>query len=304
LCARSFTQENFNSSEVIMPKQAIKKKHTQKHQSVDPFSHSDWPNKIKCNDMVKQIFSPFKGKRVLLLDSEVAYSTHSLLEDGHKPRDLFVVNYFSHVCEQITQKTHKAVNVIHNKLQNFLLTCPGHLKFSALYLDFNGNFQQAVECCKLLFERNLLESDACIAIQWCMRSCKANTFSGEKYQYVYDTEASISQMAEQHNYAIYRLPGNTHYRNMIFWSFRVRSCKFSNSSDHLLMSHLFAHVKPTSEEYEIEKIISKRKHMITKQLQYEVKWKGYEKTTFEPAFMLEEDCPAMLAQFKKKEKLL
>ena len=53
--------------------------------------------------------------------------------------------------------------------------------------------------------------------------------------------------------------------------------------------------------YDVEKILDQRKHPVTGQLEYLIKWEGYAEKTWEPEANLE-TIPHMLREFQQKHK--
>lgn len=280
--------------------------------STDTYRGSSNPKmKLKCNDLVNDMLLPYLGERFVILDGSDALTCRTLLAAGHDLRQSVVINYTPETVTSIRAKVGESVLVIEGDLVNRLEQWPSGLPFSGGWLDFCGSPSHAIAAFTILFQRSLVSTDASFAVSWCTRTGRANAFPGESHQQSLDAESAIAQLAEDAGYALIKLPGAATYRNMYFWSFRLRRCTFtdatvassSSSSSNVSRGstsvvHCALHKRVQAafrgDEYVVERILPDRRWSIVhNHWECLVQWEGWSEPTWEPESMMRIDCPTL-----------
>jgi hypothetical protein len=268
--------------------------------AADVYRESDPAMKLKCNELVCRMLEPYKGQRIMLLDGAEAQTTRALHAAGHALANLVVFNWNEETSCKIRAVTDNKALVVTNEVTRALREWPASDTplFAGGWLDFCGTAPRAIDTFAAMLERKLVADDAAFAVTWCTRDARGSTFAGEKHQHSNDGESEIAHLSEEAGYALVKLPGAFVYKHMHFWSFRLRRCVFAAATMTRVHQSSLRESLVVGREHEVEALEAREWRPHASAWCYRVRWVGHADPTWEPAALIEADCPELVAAYR------
>jgi hypothetical protein len=268
------------------------------HVTKDPYRAllSFTNSKVKCNQLIVDMLKFKKGEQLLVFDSEIANSTNYLERDGHDSKNIVVINKHADVCKQLRQLK-PDLQVYHGLAEKVLLhNWDNKPPFSGGWIDTTGSAFDVIKIFTALFSKDLIKNGASFGITWCLRSGAKKLIATETHESTHIGLEQLTKIAREHNFAMIHYPHGFNYKNMFFTRVQFERAIFESKFD----SDAFQSVI-TDDEFEVESIIGHRYFSADEKGEagwyMEVKWVGYQETTWEPAAMLKEDCIDIYSEY-------